>query len=141
MRAPAGRSGSIGATLPNDLTYGASAPVNRGFGILGERLFMVTQDAHLLALDRRSGVVLWDVELADYRIGYAATLAPLVVDDKVIVGISGGEYPTRGFVDAYDPATGAAHLAAVHGPRTRRARQRDVADATSPPRAAAAGRG
>ena len=94
-------------TLPSDLTYGASAPVNRGFGILGERLFMVTQDAHLLALDRRSGVVLWDVELADYRIGYAATLAPLVVDDKVIVGISGGEYPTRGFVDAYDPATGA----------------------------------
>ncbi len=90
-------------TLPHDLTYGASAPVNRGFGILGEQLFMVTQDAHLLSLDRRSGVVLWDVELADYRIGYAATLAPLVVDDKVIVGISGGEYPTRGFVDAYEP--------------------------------------
>jgi alcohol dehydrogenase (cytochrome c) len=94
-------------TLPDDLTYGASAPVNRGFGILGERLFLVSQDAHLVALERRSGVVLWDVELADYRIGYAATLAPLVVDDKVIVGISGGEYPTRGFVDAYDPATGA----------------------------------
>ena len=93
--------------LPDDLTYGASAPVNRGFGILGERLFLVSQDAHLVALDRRSGVVLWDVELADYRIGYAATLAPLVVEDKVIVGISGGEYPTRGFVDAYDPATGA----------------------------------
>src|SRR5688572_12204019 len=93
-------------TLPNDLTYGANAPVNRGFGILGDRLFMLTLDAHLLAFDRRSGVVLWDVELADYRIGYAATLAPLVVEDKVIVGISGGEYPTRGFVDAYDPATG-----------------------------------
>ena len=94
-------------TLPDNLTYGASAPVNRGFGILGERLFLVSQDAHLVALDRRSGIVLWDVELADYRIGYAATLAPLVVEDKVIVGISGGEYPTRGFVDAYDPATGA----------------------------------
>ncbi|HSC14050.1 MAG TPA: PQQ-dependent dehydrogenase, methanol/ethanol family [Gammaproteobacteria bacterium] len=92
--------------LPDDLTYGASAPVNRGFGILGERLFLVTQDAHLLALDRRTGVVLWDVELADYRIGYAATLAPLVVEDKVVVGISGGEYPTRGFVDAYEPTTG-----------------------------------
>ena len=86
--------------LPPDLTYGASAPVNRGFAILGERLFMVTLDAHLLALDRRSGTVLWDVELADYRLGYAATLAPLVVDDKVIIGISGGEYATRGFVDA-----------------------------------------
>ena len=92
--------------LPDDLTYGSSAPVNRGFGILGDRLFMVTLDAHLLALDRKTGSVLWDIELADYRIGYAATLAPLVVDDKVIVGISGGEYPTRGFIDAYDPTTG-----------------------------------
>jgi alcohol dehydrogenase (cytochrome c) len=93
--------------LPNDLTYGSSAPVNRGFGILGDRLFMVTLDAHLLALDRRTGGVLWDVELADYKIGYAATLAPLVIDGKVIVGNSGGEYTTRGFIDAYHPETGA----------------------------------
>jgi len=93
--------------LPDDLTYGASAPVNRGFGILGDRLFMVTLDAHLVALDRRTGGALWDVELADYKIGYAATLAPLVVDGKVIVGNSGGEYVTRGFIDAYDPETGA----------------------------------
>jgi alcohol dehydrogenase (cytochrome c) len=94
-------------TLPNDLTYGASAPVNRGFGMLGELLFMVTLDAHLLALDRRTGSVVWDVVLADYRLGYAATLAPLVVEGKVIVGISGGEYPTRGFIDAYEPQSGA----------------------------------
>lgn len=93
--------------LPNDLTYGASAPVNRGFGMLGNSLFMVTLDAHLLAMDRRTGEILWDVVLADYKIGYAATLAPLVLDDKVIVGISGGEYATRGFIDAYDPETGA----------------------------------
>jgi alcohol dehydrogenase (cytochrome c) len=93
--------------LPNDLTYGALAPVNRGFAILGDRLFMVTLDAHLLALDRRTGGVLWDVTLANYREGYAATLAPLVVDDQVVVGIGGGEYATRGFLDAYDPATGA----------------------------------
>ena len=92
--------------LPADLTYGASAPVNRGFGILGDRLFMVTLDAHLLAFDRATGTILWDVVLADYQIGYAATLAPLVLDGKVIVGISGGEYATRGFVDAYDPQTG-----------------------------------
>ena len=92
--------------LPDDLTYGSSAPVNRGFGILGDRLFMVTLDAHLLALDRKTGSVLWDIELADYQIGYAATLAPLVINDKVIVGISGGEYPTRGFIDAYDPTSG-----------------------------------
>jgi alcohol dehydrogenase (cytochrome c) len=92
--------------LPTDLTYGASAPVNRGFGMLGDRLFMVTLDAHLLAFDRRTGRVVWDTVLADYKIGYSATMAPLVLDDKVIVGISGGEYPTRGFIDAYDPRTG-----------------------------------
>ena len=92
--------------LPDDLTYGRSAPVNRGFGMLENQLFMVTLDAHLLALDRTSGNVLWDIELADYRIGYAATMAPLVVNGKVIAGISGGEYPTKGFIDAYDPETG-----------------------------------
>jgi alcohol dehydrogenase (cytochrome c) len=92
--------------LPADLTYGASAPVNRGFGVLGDRLFMVTLDAHLLALDIKTGSVVWDVVLGDYKIGYAATLAPLVIKDKVIVGISGSDYPTRGFLDAYDPQTG-----------------------------------
>ena len=92
--------------LPDDLTYGASAPVNRGFGMLGNSLFMVTLDAHLLAFDRRNGDILWDVELADYRVGYASTGAPLVIDGMVITGVSGGEYATRGFIDAYDPATG-----------------------------------
>ncbi len=92
--------------LPPDLTYGAQAPVNRGFAILDHRLFMVTLDAHLLAFDRATGRILWDTVLANYKIGYAATLAPLVLDGKVIVGISGGEYPTRGFLDAYDPQTG-----------------------------------
>jgi alcohol dehydrogenase (cytochrome c) len=80
--------------------------VNRGFGVLGDRLFMVTLDAHLLALDIKTGTVVWDVALEDYRTGYSATLAPLVVKDKVIVGISGGEYATRGFIDAYDSQTG-----------------------------------
>jgi alcohol dehydrogenase (cytochrome c) len=93
--------------LPADLTYGAQAPVNRGFAAFGDRLFMVTLDAHLLAFDRTTGAIRWDVVLADYKVGYSATLAPLVVNDKVIVGISGGEYPTRGFLDAYDPQTGA----------------------------------
>ena len=74
--------------------------------MLDHRLFMVTLDAHLLAFDRATGRILWDIVLADYKIGYSATLAPLVIDGKVIVGISGGEYPTRGFLDAYDPQTG-----------------------------------
>jgi alcohol dehydrogenase (cytochrome c) len=93
--------------LPPDLTYGAQAPVNRGFAAFGDRLFMVTLDAHLLAFDRATGAILWDVVLANYKAGHSATLAPLVVNGKVIVGISGGEYPTRGFLDAYDPQTGA----------------------------------
>jgi alcohol dehydrogenase (cytochrome c) len=92
--------------LPANLTYGASAPVNRGFGILADRLFLTTLDAHLVALDTKTGNVLWDIELADYKAGHSATMAPLVVKDKVIVGISGGDYPTRGFLDAYDPTNG-----------------------------------
>jgi alcohol dehydrogenase (cytochrome c) len=80
--------------------------VNRGFAILGERLFMGTLDAHLVALDRASGQVLWDVELADHRGGYSSTGAPLVVDGKVIVGMSGGEFANRGFLDAYAAETG-----------------------------------
>ena len=62
--------------LPNDLTYGATSPVNRGFGLLGDRLFMPTADAHLLALDTRTGTVVWDAVMADYKLGYAATAAP-----------------------------------------------------------------
>ncbi len=80
--------------------------VNRGFGVLGDRLFMATLDAHLVALDRTTGKVLWDAEMADYRQGYASTPAPLVVGNKVIVGIAGGEFAIRGFLDAYDADTG-----------------------------------
>jgi alcohol dehydrogenase (cytochrome c) len=93
--------------LPGDLTYGAISPVNRGFGLLGDRLFIPTADAHLVALNAKTGMVAWDVVLADYKIGYAATAAPIVIKDKVIVGISGGDFPTRGFIDAYDPSSGA----------------------------------
>ena len=79
---------------------------NRGFAILGTRLFLATLDAHVVALDSATGNVLWDVQAADYAQGYAFTVAPLVVKDKVIVGVSGGEYGIRGFIDAYDVATG-----------------------------------
>jgi alcohol dehydrogenase (cytochrome c) len=92
--------------LPPDLTSGSVYPVNRGFGILGDRLFMVTLDARLLALDKETGAIVWDAVIEDYRQGYSATLAPLVVKDKVIVGVSGGEFPMRGFIDAYDARTG-----------------------------------
>ena len=81
-------------------------PINRGFAILGDKLFMATLDSHLLALDRKTGSVLWDVTLGDYTKGYSSTVAPLIVKDKVIVGTSGGEYPVRCFLDAYDAETG-----------------------------------
>jgi alcohol dehydrogenase (cytochrome c) len=91
--------------LPERLTY-CCGPDNRGFAVLGDRLFMVTLDAHLLALNMKNGAVLWDAVMEDYRRGYAATLAPLIVKDKVIVGIAGAEYPIRGFIEAYDAQTG-----------------------------------
>jgi alcohol dehydrogenase (cytochrome c) len=92
--------------LPNNLTYGASVPVNRGFAVLADRLFMTTLDSHLVALDMKTGNVLWDIALADYKAGYSGTVPPLVVKDRLIVGSSGGDYPTRGFLDAYDPTNG-----------------------------------
>ena len=92
--------------LPAGLTYGAANASNRGFAILGDRLFMGTLDAHLVALDRHNGGVLWDIVVDDFKVGYAVTQAPLIVKDKVIIGIAGGDIPTRGFIDAYDPETG-----------------------------------
>lgn len=80
--------------------------VNRGFAILGNKLFMATLDAHVMALDTKTGNVLWDVAAADYRQGYTFTMAPLAVKNEIIVGVSGGEYGIRGFVDAYEASTG-----------------------------------
>jgi len=91
--------------IPEDWK-GCCGAVNRGFGVLGDRLYMTTIDAHLVALDMRTGGVLYDVELIDYKAGYSATVAPLVVKDKVIVGVAGAEYGIRGFIDAYDVQTG-----------------------------------
>jgi alcohol dehydrogenase (cytochrome c) len=80
--------------------------VNRGFAALGDRLFMATLDAHVIALDRKTGNVVWDAEAADYRQAKVFTVAPLAVKDKIIVGVAGGEYGVRGFVDAYSAQTG-----------------------------------
>jgi len=91
--------------LPEDMHL-CCGTVNRGFGVLGDRLFMTTADAHLLALDMRTGGIVYDVTLADYKLGYSATVAPLVIKDKVIVGIAGAEFGIRGFIDGYDAQTG-----------------------------------
>jgi alcohol dehydrogenase (cytochrome c) len=80
--------------------------VNRGLAILGDTLFLGTIDAHLVAVDARNGHELWNTEIADRRLGYAVTHAPLIVKDKVVVGTAGGEYGTRGFLAAYDASSG-----------------------------------
>lgn len=80
--------------------------VNRGLAIHGDKVFMATLDAHIIALDRVTGRVVWETEMADYSHAYSGTHAPLVIDGKVIVGIAGAEYGIRGFLDAYDLETG-----------------------------------
>ncbi|MGH8614819.1 MAG: PQQ-binding-like beta-propeller repeat protein [Gammaproteobacteria bacterium] len=79
---------------------------SRGLAVLSEKVYLGTLDAHLVALDAKTGSVLWDVEAAEFRKGYSFTVAPLIVKDKVVVGISGAEYGIRGFIDAYDAKTG-----------------------------------
>jgi len=85
----------------------STSGVNRGFAVLRDLLYMVTPDSNLIALDIRTGRLIWQAEMAPYKAGtHYATLAPLVIKDKVLVGISGGEQGVRGFIDAYDAATG-----------------------------------
>ena len=79
---------------------------NRGLAILGETLFMGTLDARLIAIDTTTGRSVWNTEVAPTKSGYSITLAPLVVKDKVIVGVGGGEYGIRGFIAAYNVDTG-----------------------------------
>jgi alcohol dehydrogenase (cytochrome c) len=80
--------------------------VNRGVAILGDSVFVATLDAHLLALDARSGQIRWDVAVDDPEAGYSLTLAPLAVKDLVVTGTAGGEFGAPGHIDAYDARTG-----------------------------------
>jgi len=91
--------------LPEDLRI-CCGRNNRGVAILGDTLYMSTLDAHLAAIDARTGNLLWASEAADYRAGYSKTAAPLIVKDKVVTGIAGGEFGIRGFLDAYNASTG-----------------------------------
>ena len=91
--------------LPNDLRL-CCGKVNRGLAILGGTLYYASTDAHLIALDARTGGVRWDVTMADYKTGYSSTGAPLAVKDKIVTGMAGGEFGTRGFIDGYDAKTG-----------------------------------
>ncbi len=80
--------------------------VNRGLAILGDTLFMGTLDAHLIAIDAKDGHPIWQTTVAKARAAYVITHAPLVIKDKVLVGVAGGEFGIRGFIAAYDSRTG-----------------------------------
>ena len=79
---------------------------NRGAALLDDKLFVATMDARMIALDKDTGEVIWDVPVIDWRGGYSITGAPLVVKDMVLTGVAGGEFGIRGFVKAFDAATG-----------------------------------
>jgi alcohol dehydrogenase (cytochrome c) len=94
-------------TIPTDVIVIGSPPVNRGVAILGETVFFGTVHGHLIALDARSGALRWDTTVDDNKFGYYLTSAPLALDGRIIIGVSGAEAGIRGFLDAYDPKTGA----------------------------------
>ncbi len=91
--------------LPKDMRI-CCGPGNRGPAIAGDMLYMGTLDARVVALNRNTGEVVWNTEIDNYRNGFSVTAAPLIVKDKVIIGIAGGEYGIRGYLDAYDAKTG-----------------------------------
>ena len=90
--------------LPEDLFQ--LHPTNRGVALYGDRVYIATVDAFLVALDAKTGELLWEQQVEDYLNGYYMTLAPLVVDGKVMVGTSGGELGVRGFIQAFDADSG-----------------------------------
>ncbi|HWF46535.1 MAG TPA: PQQ-binding-like beta-propeller repeat protein, partial [Bryobacteraceae bacterium] len=92
--------------ITDGLVDDASSHHNRGIAVLGSRLYMETDNAHLLCLDARSGHLLWDVAYASGNKNYGATSVPLVVKDKVLVGTSGGDDGVRGFIAAFDAISG-----------------------------------
>ena len=81
-------------------------PNNRGVAVAGGKVFMGTLDAKLVALDAATGKVVWEKEIADPEKGYSETMAPTVVDNKVLIGTNGGEYGIRGFLKAFNADSG-----------------------------------
>jgi alcohol dehydrogenase (cytochrome c) len=92
--------------LPTDFVSIGFGHANRGAAVLDDKLFVATLDGYLMALDLKTGAERWAAKVLDYKLGYSMTMAPLAIDGKVVVGVSGGEAGIRGFVDAYDAKTG-----------------------------------
>ena len=111
--------------MPNDVP-GCCGPVNRGLAILGDALYVNTYDCHLVCIDVNTGKERWDMVVADYPKGHSMTAAPLAVKDKIIVGISGGEYWHSRFFGCVRCENRRACLAFLDDARYRRARSRNV---------------
>ena len=88
------------------ITVYCCGPNNRGVAVTGDKVFMATLDAKMVALDAKTGRLVWETELADPELGYSETMSPTVVGNKVLIGTNGGEYGIRGFVKALDTETG-----------------------------------
>lgn len=84
----------------------ASLGTNRGVAVLGDKIFMVTDNAHLLALNSVTGSPVWEVVMPEQPEHYGSTVAPLIVNDTVVAGVSGGDWGMRGFIACYKAATG-----------------------------------
>jgi alcohol dehydrogenase (cytochrome c) len=93
--------------MPSELRLIGFPATNRGVAILDDKVFVGSLDGYLIALDAETGAKRWETKVADNAVGHSVTMAPLAIDGKIIVGISGGEAGIRGFVDAYDAKTGA----------------------------------
>ena len=88
------------------ITTYCCGPNNRGVAVSGDKVFMGTLDAKLLAIDAKSGKVVWEQKIAEPELGYSETMAPTAVNGKILIGTNGGEYGIRGFVKAYDEESG-----------------------------------
>ena len=124
MPAAAGRSGTSSARARKGVAGGHA---NRGVGVAGDRVFMVTDNAHVIALNRFTGALLWDTELEDWRKNYSASSAPLPAGNLVISGVAGGEHGANGFVAAHDQETGKEVWRFWTVPKPRRAGIRNLA--------------
>ena len=94
------------ADLPKNLLTIGLFPTNRGVAVLGDTVYVATIDAHLVALDAKTGAMKWSVEIGDNKKAVAITQAPLAINGKIIVGMGGGEGGLRGYIDAYDAKDG-----------------------------------
>ena len=101
------------------ITTYCCGPNNRGVAAYGDKVYMGTLDAKLVALDAKTGKVVWEKQIADPELGYSETMAPTAVNGKILIGTNGGEYGIRGFVKAYDAKTASCCGRSTPSPKIR----------------------